>query len=471
MKAAIAILIILLFPFRSAAQETCEPLTVASCGDLPRGYVCLDGTASPIPAEGVTTAAGQSAVVNTFAGLPLIGSGVIYTLLGDVQLVNTVSPEDTLTLVEPVMTIASGDINLRSRPGTQHTVLASVPPGTQLPADSLSPDREWLRVTYEDTPAWVFASLVYGDGLDQLPVMDGLSSLQAFDLVTGNCAALVIDGLETQPVRLTINEAALHLLDTVVVQAEARSYAEFAADPAYQTVLPEGVTGDTVCRATRLIAVDGEAWLDDYAFGLPRGFETVSLNCGTDAAVWAQIEAINPAELAQLDTLLPEQVNVPTALEVAQMQASLAAAVPREGAPEPGSQSDSAPPPQVVGDCSGFRPTHPLDIVHFGYVRFYWDPAPGATSYRVTLINWRGEPVSAFNTQGAETSVRVDTMTPLLNDNSRMPPFSYEVTAFQNGEVMCTTSINVTRAMDPDPDCPPSMWFSGTCEDYVANEP
>jgi hypothetical protein len=279
---------------------------------------------------------------------------------------------------------------------------------------------------------------------------------------------------------LVVNGAEMQIRGTVALRSFERAYSAFVDDPAWfgehNLLLPTDATiaPETICRFTELAAIDGDAFLNNYRFSIPRGFSAFSFECGqNEAPVWARANPVSPSLLNTLTMLeaLPEDVlrytvNVPEPQEVAQIASQLAAAVTS-------SDQDGESDAQPTGDCGGFVPTHPITGVHFGWVRFYWDPAPGATSYRVNLYNWADEFSGTFATEGPETSVRVSTMSPQFSKHDdRMPPMSYEVIAYQNGNVMCTTPrVYLLRDFDPDPDCPPSMWFSGLCEDYIANIP
>ena len=193
-----------------------------------------------------------------------------------------------------------------------------------------------------------------------------------------------------------------------------------------------------------------------------------------------------PISFAQLQSLqvladLPEgtlrrTIEVPSAQEIARITSQIASA----GSPTNTTTDETTDTTDDAGndvlasaECSGFVPTHPVDSIQFGWVRFYWDPAPDATSYQVNLYNYEDEYITSFSTRGPETSVRVSTMSPRFSiRTNRTPPMSYEVIAFKDWQPMCTTPrLYLLRDYDPDPDCPPSMWFTGECEDVIANDP
>jgi hypothetical protein len=60
-----------------------------------------------------------------------------------------------------------------------------------------------------------------------------------------------------------------------------------------------------------------------------------------------------------------------------------------------------------AANCSVFRLTSPLDGLANGPVTFYWDPLPGATGYRLTLLDG-ATPLGVFSADGGQTSMTVD---------------------------------------------------------------
>ncbi len=83
-------------------------------------------------------------------------------------------------------------------------------------------------------------------------------------------------------------------------------------------------------------------------------------------------------------------------------------------------------------DCSKFRGTSPLTVVHIGGEPFYWDPAPGATSYRIIASNESGKVRMIL--EATSTSVNADT-SKWAGDHA----ITWQVQALKNGQVVCTT--------------------------------
>jgi uncharacterized protein YraI len=105
---------------------------------------------------------------------------------------------------------------------------------------------------------------------------------------------------------------------------------------------------------------------------------------------------------------------------------------PQTGATEPPAQPTQPP----ANDCSVFQPQSPLDGLANGITTFFWTLAPGADDYWVSIFNDSGENVRLASTGGVGTSISVDTSSTAIGPGSM---FGWEVTAFQGGQVLCTT--------------------------------
>jgi LysM repeat protein len=113
-------------------------------------------------------------------------------------------------------------------------------------------------------------------------------------------------------------------------------------------------------------------------------------------------------------------------------------------------------------DCSRFRATSPLDGLNYGYNIFYWDAAPGATSYRVNVYGIdesKGALVGSFESAGAVTNLTADIT---IETTGYGFQFAWEVQALLNGVVACISQrTTLPRAGRPDtgqqvPNIPPA---------------
>jgi hypothetical protein len=95
--------------------------------------------------------------------------------------------------------------------------------------------------------------------------------------------------------------------------------------------------------------------------------------------------------------------------------------------------------------CSKLRPTSPIGRLPWDTVTFYWDPAPGATSYHLYL--YTDQNALAFNNEviAPQTSMPLD-----ARGLPGGPNYTWEVQALVNGELACTTPrASVTRDNPP----------------------
>jgi LysM repeat protein len=115
-------------------------------------------------------------------------------------------------------------------------------------------------------------------------------------------------------------------------------------------------------------------------------------------------------------------------------------------------QQPPIPPIFPTGvDCSRFRATSPLDGLNYGYNVFYWDGAPGATSYRVNVYGLdesKGALVRSFDSAGAVTSLTAD----ITNETTGFGyKFAWDVQALSNGTVACISNrTTMPRGSRPD---------------------
>lgn len=112
-------------------------------------------------------------------------------------------------------------------------------------------------------------------------------------------------------------------------------------------------------------------------------------------------------------------------------------------------------------DCSPFRATSPLDGLPYGSVTFYWDPAPGATGYRVNLYNLdeTGGLVGSYSAPAGATSLSADTRIVSIGYGFS---FSWEVIALLNGQTVCSSGP-FSMGREAGTDDPPPFTASWSC--------
>lgn len=393
------------------------------------------------------------AVMKVQANVPnsLPGQAVTFVLMGDTQVRNDVAPADAFIPVDPVAVTTIGNANIRSGASTNANVIGSVPDGTDLQADGRSADSSWLRVLFKESPGWISTQLLDAAvDVAALPVItsETRTPMQAFQVTTGlngaNCNeapdVLLIQGPENIKVDLSINGADIRIGSTIVIQSVQKTFKELLQDPALvkqfgSSLTDKDVSDDLMCNVIQLMVVDGGAELNDGVVKLPTGFTADSINCGgADRTTvftipWAGTRLLTPEELAYLkplEGLPPNILNYPIRIpSLADIQAILEAL----GGGLVGGAS-SGPAAQQV-DCSNFKPTSPLGQMPAGGVTYFWDAAPGATSYTVRVYDSGGSTVGEFSANAPQTSV---SGTP-----SGTGSMSWNVTAYVNGVVACTS--------------------------------
>ncbi len=370
---------------------------------------------------GIAVMKAQANVPNT-----LPGQGVIFLLVGDALLENDVSPEQALlpsdTIVEVQVTTRA---NLRSRPTLNASVIDIAEPGVNLAADALDESGAWLRVLLDGLPGWVSRDLVVGADVSALPAISPLARtpMQAFTLRTRpgsvDCDALLpsllaVQGPENIRIDLTANGVSISLGSTLVLTT------------------PDDNT-------LQVAVIDGQAQVNDLI--VPEGWTVTADTASGDTTLTSQsiprerCRPLTAEELAQyktLETISDAVVYYP--IELPQDYADARCRRPGESiAPQPVS-GGSAPgvSTNTAVDCSAFRPTSPLGGAAWGDNTFYWDAAPGATSYRVSVFDAGSRPIATYDTAGAETSALL-----YVPGGNRL--ISWTVQALYNGVVACTS--------------------------------
>jgi hypothetical protein len=348
------------------------------------------------------------------ANLPdtLPGQGVVFVLFGDVGVENAVAPGD-LFIPRPVsVAVTTGSAaNIRSAPSTNASVFFSVPAGTELPADATSTDEEWLRVVSGTTVGWVNKGVVNASAneVDELPLLtrSARSPMQSFYLTSSlsdvSCSKapplVVIQGPDNVKVDLTVNGVNISMASTIVVRL-------------------------TDAHTLEVIAVHGTVRVNDVP--LPPGFAVRAPLSADGHSQEGELIDIHPMVQAELDgltsvELIPANVlnyaiKLPTVSEINQLAAALGGG---------GGVVSAAAAAHVT--CRSLKLTSPLDSWGRQSTTFYWDPAPGATSYRLNI-----DTVGSIETPS--TSVNYDLTTVLGVEN-----LTWSVQALYKGEVACAT--------------------------------
>jgi hypothetical protein len=364
------------------------------------------------------------AVLSLQANVPnsLPGQSVRFLMFGDVQMKNDVPADKALAAVDPVPVVTLVGANVRSRPTKNANVVGSVGAGAELAADGISEDGAWVRVVINETsPGWISTQLIDAAAdLANLPIITptSLSPMQAFTFRTGigqpSCDeapdVLVVQGPDNVQVSITANGVDIDIGSTI--------YLKSIADDRIQ-----------------LGTLNGSAQSGDLIIN--EGFTaTASLDENGQAGAFGGLRPMTQSDLNDLgwletvpDDILEYAIDVP------------------EPPPPPPTVNPSNPVPIVnqagsstgILDCSPFRATSPLDGVHYGLNNFYWDAAPGATSYRLNVPG-----VGSVEVSASTTNVTFD----LSNAGPGSYQISWSVDALVNGVVACSSAyITVPREL------------------------
>ncbi|MBZ0285835.1 MAG: SH3 domain-containing protein [Anaerolineae bacterium] len=359
------------------------------------------------------------AVLSVQANIPntLPGQAVKFILMGDAAVTNAVPPEEALqTGGEPVNLTILVAANIRSRPTTNSNVVGSVQSGATLPADAISTDGEWLRVVFNEiNVGWINRQLVDNNpDITTLPVVSAESRtpMQAFYLTTSigesQCneapSLLMVQGPDNLTVNLNANGVDIQLSSTAVLQLKSGNLLTIII------VSGSGRVGNVIVPAGFVVDVP----LDDE---------------GNQNGPLQNLRPLTPEELEKLvilellpPNLLNYPINLPTPEEIQQTLAALNNG--GTGGPQPGI---------TIGGqgCEGFRITSPLDGWGVQVTTFYWDAAPGATSYRL------------YTSAGSVETTNLNASVDLTNLSGNT--LSWSVDALRDGQVICSSGTSIPR--------------------------
>ncbi|MBZ0285836.1 MAG: LysM peptidoglycan-binding domain-containing protein [Anaerolineae bacterium] len=451
------------------------------------------------------------AVMKIQANIPdtLPGQAVTFLLVGDTEVENAVISSDS-NPVQPITVIIQSSVDLRVAPEADSQIVGNLPSGTVLQADGLSLDGLSLRVLTNLGTGWIDRSTVnQTESLNNLPIASTAQSpMQAFYFRTGavqtTCgqtpSLLAIQSPENLTVDLTANGANIRLGSLATLQTlpsgDQMKLTVLEGKAVLEAGTPNEVTVFAGNTTTRCLLPPNNLGSDDET-----NDQIVGENCP-----WTPPQPITIGDLEQGQSaqailerigLAHTPIATPTAQSVecpfgttlthtvsagenlyrislryrTSMGAIMTAnnitnsqliyvgqrlAIPcgvDTGIPSvPSTQQPGQPPATLVStvDCSRFRATSPLDGLPYGSTTFYWDPAGGATGYRVNLYNLDeagGALVGSFGVGGDTTSVTANLSIESVGYGFS---FAWEVQALFNGQAVCTSArVTVPRAAPP----------------------
>lgn len=172
-------------------------------------------------------------ILNVQANIPdaLPGQGVVFVLLGGVEVEGDVLPENVVIPATALESAVTSATELRSAPNTPEWLaserIGSLPLGTAVSVDAIDPTRGWVRVVFGTQIGWISAGAVSGD-LSSLTVIgaDSRTPMQAFFFRVGiggvSCeevpSLLAVQGPRDTAIEITVNRVNVRVTSTIILQ-------------------------------------------------------------------------------------------------------------------------------------------------------------------------------------------------------------------------------------------------------------
>lgn len=441
------------------------------------------------------------AVMVLQANLPetLPGQNVTFILMGDTELENAVSAEDAYDPIEGInvtVTYPQGAA-IRGGPGDNFNTIGGVAVGTIFNTDGLSPDGNWLRIVFEERPAWLRRTVVDPiPEIETLPVLnnDLHTPMQAFYLRTGigqpSCNevpdnALLVQGPEDIEIALTVNGANIELGSSGilrVIEVDGEPQLEIVVlDGEFVVKADENNPVDVVIRAGQRstlclqdgnnVGVDGQAndllvtcgatppeQVETTTFGddwcklenLPENLlsyalstcydRTHTIQAGENLFRIAQFYCVTVDDITSLNSISdPTQISVGQILILPPNACDDGTGSTRPPVTVP------LPPTTTEGDEGSDAVTcsvsliSPLSNVNSGDQTFSWTAVAGEDIYYLLVFyNFEGVQVESFPADGTSLTLNLGRQT------STGGEFSWEVHVLQNDSLLCASSRSGT---------------------------
>jgi len=371
--------------------------------------------------------------MNISANVPLSISdvGLHLLLIGDVTVENAVDPATAFEPSEGATVTTIVGANIRSIPSADGRIVTTAPVGTELVAEGLSSDLQWIYVITAEGSAWISRQIVTTTegNLDNLPVITNETRTlwQELFLTMSNDN----DGCgEDFPPMLYIQSPDDTLAKMIINTIEIRFNSDIVIQIDENNIL-------------HLYVIEGSATSD--MLSVPAGF-TMSIQLSDDgrdrAGAWSNLRPINETERTFLTGLqlipaddLYRPIEIPSQEEVNDVLSAINQSSAGAG------QTVITSVGQGVVDCSGFQPTFPLDAVTPGASPFYWDGATGAEAYNLNFYDVGGALLGSVTVDALNPTYQIDPGD-IVGDRGQ---FAWAVDALVEGQVACSTGKAIVQ--------------------------
>jgi hypothetical protein len=362
--------------------------------------------------------------------------------MGDTEVENAVEPDETFNPADGIdvtVNVLQG-ANVRSGPGLNFNVVGGVGGERSVQADGQSEDGDWLRIAYNNRPAWISKTVLVEDpAFDELPILspDLRTSMQAFFLRTG----------VGQPECEGIPE------DMLFVQVPNGIEIELDVNGANVTI------GSSI--GLRTITINGELFLELIVFSggaevdgvsVPVGYSTLMClsepdNRGMDSESNDRIVSCAPSTPEPVDDfggIFCYLEELPASLMSYQIEVLCPGETPPPSTDTSSNTTNASPSEIGSVDCSTFGLVSPTDGIVSRPTDFVWTEAPGATRYEVVFYGGSGEVAETFFTEN--TTINLNTGS--IPTGSEV---GWEVRAYGEEGYACVTqrTPTFTRTVDP----------------------
>lgn len=347
---------------------------------------------------------------------------------------------DTVTVEDGIITVIEGPpsllvervITTRTGPGIQFAAAVTLQPDDVFEIAGVSPDGAWFALIMpDDGIVWVDSGSPFieitGDLL-AIPILEDLPTPTEKPTATPTVTLIPINTETNTP-----SPTATPSLTPTITDTPSVTPTSTATDTPSPTPTATPVTASATANTNANIR-SGDGTGFSVIGSLRRGQTVEILGVSSRGNGWFVISLPDDREGWIADFVvtvtsdnIDELPEVDPPVSVQRTQA------PQNTRQQPQGGQPTQPP---ANDCSVFQPQSPLDGLANGITTFYWTLAPGADDYWVSVFNESGQNVALASTGAVGTSVSVDTSVANIGAGTF---FGWEVTAFRQGQPLCTT--------------------------------